>query len=119
MKAEIIAIGSELLTPQRVDTNSLFITERLNELGIEVLLKTIVGDDRGALSALTTQALTRSDLIVMTGGLGPTDDDVTRDAVADALHISMVLDEQIVERIRARFAGRGLRMPEINTRQAL
>lgn len=119
MRAEIIAVGSELLTPERVDTNSLFITERLNEIGIEVKVKTIVGDDRAELRAIVTQALARSDLIITTGGLGPTDDDVTREAVAETLHVRLDIDETILERIRARFATRGIRMPDINIRQAL
>jgi competence/damage-inducible protein CinA-like protein len=118
MRAEIIAVGSELLTPDRTDTNSLFITARLNEIGIEVRMKTIVGDDRTALRALVTEALGRSDLIITTGGLGPTDDDVTRDAVAETLRLGLELDEGILGRIRARFAARGARMPEINARQA-
>src|SRR4051812_27983073 len=110
MKAEIIAIGSELLTPQRVDTNSLFITERLNELGIEVLLKTIVGDDRGALSALTSKSPTLWDLIVMTGSLGTTDDDVTSGAVAAALAISLLLEDNIGQSILPRISAGCLAM---------
>ena len=85
MNAEIIAVGSELLTPQRVDTNSLWLTERLNALGVEVVTKTIVGDDRERLAALFSAALSRSGIVILSGGLGPTEDDVTRDAVAQAL----------------------------------
>lgn len=118
MKAEIIAVGSELLTPARTDTNSLFITERLNEIGIEVSSKTVVGDDRISLQAILTQALARSDLVITTGGLGPTNDDVTRDAAAAVLHLPVDTDERIVQRIRGRFDARGLRMPDINLRQA-
>ena len=118
MKAEIIAVGSELLTPARTDTNSLFITERLNEIGIEVSSKAVVGDDRVSLPAILTQALARADLVITTGGLGPTDDDVTRDVAAAVLHLSFDTDERIVQRIRARFEARGLRMPDINLRQA-
>jgi len=118
MRAEIIAVGSELLTPARVDTNSLFITERLNEIGIEVKTKTIVGDEPDSLRTVLAQALQRSELVIVTGGLGPTDDDVTRDVAASVLDLPFDLDERIVQRIRARFEARGLRMPDINLRQA-
>src|SRR5262245_64242314 len=84
-RAEIIAVGSELLTPSKVDTNSLFITDRLNELGVDVVVKAVVGDDRDELVHVLESALTRVDLVVLSGGLGPTDDDVTREAVAAAL----------------------------------
>jgi nicotinamide-nucleotide amidase len=116
--AEIIAVGSELLTPHRVDTNSLFLTERLNELGIEIRAKTVVGDRRADLADRLRTALARADIIVTTGGLGPTDDDVTRDAVAEVLELPLLEDESILARIRARFDARGMRMPEINRRQA-
>ena len=118
MKAEIIAVGSELLTSSRIDTNSLFITERLNEIGIEVRSKGIVGDDRATLHAILTQALARSHLVITTGGLGPTDDDLTREVAAAVLNLPLDVDERIVQRIRTRFGSRGLRMPEINLRQA-
>jgi len=118
-QAEIIAVGSELLTPFRVDTNSLWLTERLNALGIEVVVKTIVGDDEALLERLVREALARSEILILTGGLGPTEDDVTRKALARALGRSLTLDEQVLERIRARFASRGLVMPKINERQAL
>jgi nicotinamide-nucleotide amidase len=118
MKAEIIAVGSELLRPERSDTNSLFITERLNEIGIDVKAKSIVGDDRATLHALVEGALARSEIVITTGGLGPTEDDLTREVVATALGLQLEIDERIVERIRARFASRGLRMPDINRRQA-
>ena len=118
MRAEIIAVGSELLTPARVDTNSLFITERLNEIGIEVKTKTIVGDEPDSLRTVLAQALQRSELVIVTGGLGPTDDDLTRDVAASVLDLPFDLDERIVQRIRARFEARGLRMPDINLRQA-
>jgi nicotinamide-nucleotide amidase len=85
LHAEIIAIGSELLTPFHVDTNSLWLTERLNAFGIEVGIKTIIGDDEGRLEPLIKDALRRSDVIIATGGLGPTEDDVTRKAFALAL----------------------------------
>jgi len=116
--AEIIAVGTELLTPYRKDTNSLFLTGRLNDLGIEVRVKAVVGDDRRQIGELVTQALARADLVVLTGGLGPTDDDVTREAVAASLGLALAEDASLVEMLRARFASRGLPMPEINRRQA-
>ncbi|MFI5177164.1 MAG: competence/damage-inducible protein A [Vicinamibacterales bacterium] len=116
--AEIIAVGSELLTPDRTDTNSLWLTARLNEIGIDVRAKAVVRDDRGDLAALFTQALARADLVVTTGGLGPTDDDLTREVVAGALGLTLVEDATIVSSLRERFARRGWPMPEINRRQA-
>jgi len=117
-RAAVIAVGSELLTPHRIDTNSLFLTERLNDLGIDVRVKTIVGDDRNELAETFRHVLQRVDLVVVTGGLGPTDDDVTRDAVAAVLGLTLSEDTAIVDQIRARFARRGLQMPDINRRQA-
>jgi len=119
LRAEILAVGSELLTPSRVDTNSLFITEQLNLLGIEVAFKTIVGDDREELANEVRRGLERVDLLVCSGGLGPTDDDVTREVVADVLNRGLVEDERIASRIRARFESRGMKMPDINRRQAM
>jgi nicotinamide-nucleotide amidase len=120
-RAAIIAVGSELLTPLRLDTNSLFVTEQLNALGIDVVLKAVAGDDRGELAQLFRTALARVDLVVFTGGLGPTDDDVTREVVAGALGRALIEDAGITERMRARFAARGYKgaMPEINRRQAM
>src|SRR5204862_6907356 len=85
MNAEVVAVGSELLTPAHIDTNSLFITERLNELGIELQGKSVAADDRATLKAIVADALRRSDLLVLTGGLGPTDDDLPRGGAADLL----------------------------------
>jgi len=119
VRACIIAVGSELLTPFRVDTNSLAITERLNAVGYDVRLKAVVGDDVDELAAQFSAALEWADLIVFTGGLGPTEDDVTRDAVARVLGVPFDVDDATVERIRARFVRRGLVMPEINRRQAM
>ena len=113
-RAIIIAVGSELLTPFRTDTNSLFVTSRLNDLGIEVTAKVIVGDRREELAAVVGEAMRRADLLVLTGGLGPTDDDVTRLAVSDALELPLLEDPSIVERIRQRFANRGMAMPAVN-----
>jgi nicotinamide-nucleotide amidase len=119
MKACILAIGSEMLTPFRVDTNSLFITERLNTIGYDVRLKAVVADDVDEMAHVVESALAWADLIVITGGLGPTEDDMTRDAVARVLGTSLDVDESIVDRLRDRFARRGMTMPEINRRQAM
>jgi nicotinamide-nucleotide amidase len=119
VKACIIAVGSELLTPFRVDTNSLAITERLNEIGYEIRMKAVLGDDVDELATVLGAAFGAVDLIVTTGGLGPTADDITRDAIAKALTLPLDLHEPIVDRLRARFAERGLTMPEINRRQAM
>ena len=119
MNAFIIAVGSEMLTPFRVDTNSLFVTEQLNTIGIDVRMKAVVGDDVAELQSLVTRALEWADVIVLTGGLGPTEDDMTRDAVAAALNLSMSENEEVVSRIRERFSRRGITMPEINRRQGM
>jgi nicotinamide-nucleotide amidase len=118
-RAAIIAVGSELLTPLRIDTNSLYLTEHLNALGIDVVFKSVVGDDRGELAALLRLALERVDLVVLTGGLGPTDDDLTREVAADVLGRELTEDPAITERLRARFARFQRTMPEINRRQAM
>jgi nicotinamide-nucleotide amidase len=119
VRAEVIAVGSEMLTPTHVDTNSLFITERLNEIGIGLQGKAIAGDDRGVLKAVVADALARSDLLILTGGLGPTDDDLTRDVVADLIGRPLEYHPYIFEAIQQRFAARGLRTPDINRRQAM
>jgi nicotinamide-nucleotide amidase len=119
LTAEIIAIGSELLTPERADTNSLWLTEKLNQLGIEVKLKTIVGDDDARLEGAIRDALKRSRVVVATGGLGPTEDDITRKAAARALGRRLILDDRVLEAIRERFNRLGREMPEINARQAM
>ena len=119
MKACILAIGSEMLTPFRVDTNSLFITDRLNTIGYDVRLKAVVADEIGELARVIESALAWADVIVITGGLGPTEDDMTRDAVARVLGVPLDMDEAIVDRLRERFARRGMTMPEINRRQAM
>jgi nicotinamide-nucleotide amidase len=117
-RAIIIAVGSELLTPFRTDTNSLYITSKLNDLGIEVAAKTIVGDRREALASVIRGALARVGLVILTGGLGPTDDDLTRLAVADATGLPLDEDPAIVETVRARFARRAMDMPAVNRVQA-
>ena len=118
-RAAILAVGSELLTPSRIDTNSLFLTEQLNLIGIEVAFKTVVGDDRDELANAFRAMLQRVDLVVCTGGLGPTDDDVTREVVARALNRPLTEEEALTTRIQSRFASRGMQMPEINRRQAM
>lgn len=119
MNAEIIAVGSELLTPTRVDTNSLVITERLNEIGIALQGKSVAGDDPAMLKTIAAQALARADLVILTGGLGPTDDDLTRNVVADVLALPLEFHPDVFAGIEKRFAARGLRVPEINRRQAM
>jgi competence/damage-inducible protein CinA-like protein len=119
MKAWIVAVGSELLTPFRVDTNSLAITERLNAIGIDVRLKFVVGDDVDELASIFERGIGHIDVIVCTGGLGPTEDDITRDGLTRALKVPIDVDEAIVERIRQRFERRGLTMPENNRRQGI
>jgi nicotinamide-nucleotide amidase len=118
MKAEIIAVGSELLTPDSSDTNSLYITQALNDIGWEVHLKTIVGDSQDSIEKVLEQALRRSDLIILTGGLGPTMDDLTRDAVAVVLQRPLVQDNDLLEELRRKFASRGFTMSKNNERQA-
>ena len=119
LDAAIIAVGSELLTPEKTDTNSLFITQVLNELGIVVAFKSIVGDNREELEAHVAYALSRHRVLILSGGLGPTDDDLTREAVADVLGLELIEDPAITARIRARLERRGVPMPEVNRRQAM
>jgi nicotinamide-nucleotide amidase len=119
MKAEIIAVGSELLTPDRMDTNSLFLTEELNKLGIEVVRKSIVGDNRDTLSAALQEALERVELVIASGGLGPTEDDLTRETVADLLGRKLQLNELLLHSIEGRFRALGREMPAVNVRQAM
>jgi nicotinamide-nucleotide amidase len=117
--AAIIAVGSELLTGSRLDTNSLFITNALNAIGIEVLFKSVVGDRKSELTTQFAHAITHVDLVILTGGLGPTEDDVTREVVADHLQLPLSEDMAITETIRRRFESRGWKMPEINRRQSM
>jgi nicotinamide-nucleotide amidase len=119
LTAEIIAIGSELLTPSRTDTNSLWLTDQLNQIGIEVKLKTIVGDDDARLEEAIKDALRRSRVVITTGGLGPTEDDITRKIAARAMARRLQLDEKVLAHIREMFMRWGRAMPEINARQAM
>ena len=107
-----------MLTPHRQDTNSLYLTEKLNELGVEVRFKCIVGDDREGLTAAAKLAMLRSDIILFSGGLGPTEDDLTRESVADALGLKLQRDPQIIARLEERFAKRGYKMTANNVKQA-
>ncbi len=119
LDAEIIAVGSEMLTSQRVDTNSLFLTDQLNSLGIEVRRKLVIGDDRALLTGAVRFALQHAQIVILTGGLGPTEDDVTREAVAAALRREMVFDPAVCAEIEERFRRRGRKMAENNKRQAM
>ena len=116
--AEIVAVGSELLTPQRVDTNSLFLTQQLNDLGVEVVRKLIVGDDRLRLAGTVRDCLSRVKIVIITGGLGPTEDDVTRDAVAAALGRELIFSDELCAALEERFRRANRKMAEINKRQA-
>ena len=116
--AAIIAVGSELLTPEKTDTNSLYITQVLNDLGIAVAFKAIVGDNRDELTAHVAHALSRHRVLILTGGLGPTDDDLTREVVAAHLNLPLEEDPSIVVTMEKRFAARGWKMPANNRRQA-
>ncbi len=118
LTAEIIAIGSELLTPTKTDTNSLWLTGKLNEIGIKVKLKTVVGDDQARLEATIRDALTRSDIVISTGGLGPTEDDITRTVSAKAVGRELIYHDDLETDLRERFRKWAREMPEINKRQA-
>ena len=118
MNAEIIAVGSEMLTPQRVDTNSLYLTTELNNLGVEVVVKSVIGDDRDRLAEAVLRAVNRHEIVILSGGLGPTEDDVTREAVAQALERKLVFHQEIADALEQRFAAYKRKMAEINKRQA-
>jgi nicotinamide-nucleotide amidase len=118
VNAEIIAVGSEMLTPFRMDTNSLYLTEQLNRLGVDVIFKSIVGDDFRRLVAAAQHGLFRSDIVIVSGGLGPTEDDLTREAVAEALGLTVHRDPEILTLLEKRFAERGWKMSPNNAKQA-
>ena len=118
MIAEIIAVGSEMLTPHRTDTNSLYLTAGLNRLGVSVAFKTIVGDNFKHLVSAAGIAMRRADIVIFSGGLGPTEDDLTREAVAASLGISMRRDPALLEALRKRFEARRIAMPPNNEKQA-
>lgn len=118
MRAEILSIGTELLLGQIVDTNAHYLAERLADLGIDCLFVSTVGDNLGRARETIERALSRSDLIVTTGGLGPTEDDLTREAIAAALSETPAVDPELERQLREWFAGRGVPMPERNRKQA-
>jgi competence/damage-inducible protein CinA-like protein len=118
MKSEIIAVGSEMLTPYRQDTNSLYLTEKLNEIGVTVAFKTIVGDRKKDLVGVIRNALGRADIVIIMGGLGPTEDDLTREAVAETLSLKLKRDAPQVAALHARAATWRISMPENNLKQA-
>ena len=118
MNCEIIAVGSEMLTPQRVDTNSLWLTDQLNALGVEVTAKAIVGDDRARLADVLRGSLKRAGIVLLSGGLGPTEDDITRDSVAEVLGRGQHLRPELLEAIAERFRQLRRNMAENNKRQA-
>ena len=119
LSAEIIAIGSELLTPRFKDTNSLYLTDQLNTIGIPVVLKTIVGDDERHLEDAVRHSLSHTPILITIGGLGPTEDDVTRKVVARVLQRQLVLNDEVLAKLQRRFKSRGVEMPANNARQAL
>src|SRR5271163_4762309 len=119
MKAEIIAVGSELLTPFRLDTNSLFLTSELNQVGLRVVHKAVVGDTPDEMRSSFEHAMARADVVVSSGGLGPTDDDRTRETVAELLGRKLRRDDALLRHIQERFRRSGRVMAEINARQAM
>lgn len=119
MNAAIIAVGSEMLGIGRLDTNSLKLTDALERYGVSLQRKSVVGDRRDDLVRELQFVLQHHDLVITSGGLGPTEDDMTKDALAEVLGLRLVPDEEVLEKIRQRFAARGVSMPEVNRRQAL
>ena len=118
LKIEIIAVGSELLTPYYQDTDSLYLTRRINELGMSISLKTIAGDNLNDLIYCFKQAQQRSDLILTIGGLGPTLDDKTHEAVSASLNRKLIFKKEILHQIKNRFKKRNISMPSVNKKQA-
>ena len=119
MKAEILSVGTELLLGQIVDTNAAYIARRLAELGVTLHRKTTVGDNLVRVSAAVREALERADIVIATGGLGPTEDDLTREAVAETLSVGLVESPEVLADLARYFEARGVRMTENNRRQAL
>src|ERR671912_2530498 len=118
LRCEVLAVGTELLLGQINDTNSAWIGARLAESGIDSLWQTKVGDNHDRIVESLRTALGRSDAVIITGGLGPTQDDITREALAEVMGVELVRDEAVLERIRAMFSGRGRSVPRSNARQA-
>ncbi|MGB2696774.1 MAG: competence/damage-inducible protein A, partial [Candidatus Zixiibacteriota bacterium] len=119
MKAEVITIGDEILLGQTIDTNSAFISRELSQLGIDVNYKTSVGDDIQTISEALTTGLSRADLVITTGGLGPTNDDITKKAIVKVFKRNLVFHEEILKKVEEGFRKRGMEMPKINQNQAL
>jgi competence/damage-inducible protein CinA-like protein len=118
MRAEILAVGSELLTPLRSDTNALYLTAKLLEIGIDTGARVTVADDPVLLESAFRTALARADVVIATGGLGPTEDDLTREAAATAMGKSIHRDPVLIEELKARFARFGRVMAPVNEKQA-
>ncbi|MGI8939591.1 MAG: CinA family nicotinamide mononucleotide deamidase-related protein [Iamia sp.] len=118
MRCEVVAVGTELLLGQIVDTNSSWIGEQLALVGIDSLRQTKVGDNMDRIVAVLSEAVDRADAVIVCGGLGPTQDDITRDAIARVMGVDLDLDDEVAARIEAMFGGRGRRMPMNNLRQA-
>ena len=118
MRCEVVAVGTELLLGQIVDTNSSWIGEQLALAGIDCLRHTAVGDNPDRIRSTLQESLQRSDAVIVTGGLGPTQDDITRDVIAEVMGVEMIRDPHLVEVITSKFTGRGRSMPENNLRQA-
>lgn len=118
MNAEIVAVGSEMLTPERVDTNSLYLTGELNNLGVEVVAKYVIGDHLERLRDAVRHVISRSEILIISGGLGPTEDDLTREAVAHALDRKLNFHQEIADALEQRFARLNRKMAEVNKRQA-
>src|SRR5687768_6351609 len=118
MRAEVISIGDELITGQRLDTNSQWLSQRLTEIGVDVAFHTTLGDNLPDNVAAFKLATSRAEVVVVTGGLGPTADDLTREALAAAVAVALVRDEASLAHIRDLFARRGREMPERNAAQA-
>jgi nicotinamide-nucleotide amidase len=118
MQASIIAVGSEMLGDTRLDTNSLTVTRSLERFGVALARKSVVGDDHIAIAAELRFSLSFSDIVVITGGLGPTEDDLTREGVSGALGLETTEDLAVLEKIEQRFRNRNMRMPDVNRRQA-
>ncbi|HQP94488.1 MAG TPA: competence/damage-inducible protein A, partial [Thermoanaerobaculia bacterium] len=118
MRAAILAVGSELLGEDRAETNSLWLARLLADHGVELVRKVAVADQEEAIAAEIARLAASHDLVLVSGGLGPTADDVTREAVAKGLGRPLARDARLEQELRARYASLGRRMPEINRKQA-
>src|SRR3954449_5958016 len=118
MQCEVVAVGTELLLGQIVDTNSSWLGQRMALAGIDSLFQTKVGDNLGRIVSVLRLALERSDAVIMCGGLGPTQDDITREAIAEVMGVELELDDEVAARSEGMFSARGRRMAANNLRQA-